>query len=264
MNRADKVLDMPSTVIGHVFWGQKDKMYFFNGSPENIASFIMRNEDAKSIIITRIPERLVIHTKGSHIANCGNTDELSAICAHLVPMQKGEASPVVFPLYAVDEMSGGEITPAEATLIYRHGKNDFTSWDVNLPSCTMEQFKTGERIAAADAETLLKKMPVNDAAGGNQFSLFVRENGEFALYTAPVGYDFIVDFSHEGCSVRSDLASTANELEDTVTEINIMWDDLKPEAQKRIMRMLGDNGNYDVVPITTIYAPEQEQGVQMN
>jgi len=49
-----------------------------------------------------------------------------------------------------------------------------------------------------------------------------------------------------------------------VTELNIMWDDLKPETQKRIMRMLGDNGNYDVVPITTIYALEQEQGVQMN
>ena len=98
----------------------------------------------------------------------------------------------------------------------------------------------------------------------NCFSLFVREDGEFALYTASVSYDLIVDYSHEGCSVRSDLASTADELEETVTELNIMWDDLKPETQKRIMRMLGDNGNYDVVPITTIYALEQEQGLQMN
>ena len=37
MNRANKVLDMPSTVIAHVFRGEKDKVYFFNGSPENIA-----------------------------------------------------------------------------------------------------------------------------------------------------------------------------------------------------------------------------------
>lgn len=263
MNRANKVLDMPSTVIAHVFRGQKDKMYFFNGSPENIASFIMRNEDAKATIITRIPERLVIHTKGCHVANCGSTDELSAICAHLVPMQKGEATPVVFPLYTVDEMSGGANTSVEAVLIYRHGKNDFTSWDVNLPPSTVEQFKAGERIAAVDAETLLGKMPVNDATGDNRFSLFVREDGEFALYTASVSYDFIIDYSHEGCSVRSDLASTADELEETVTELNIMWDDLKPETQKRIMRMLGDNGNYDVVPITTIYASKQEQGMEM-
>ena len=38
------------------------------------------------------------------------------------------------------------------------------------------------------------------------------------------------------------------------TEIDIMWDDLKPSTQKRILNMLGENGNYDVYPIATIQA----------
>ena len=49
-----------------------------------------------------------------------------------------------------------------------------------------------------------------------------------------------------------------------MAKIEIYWDDLIPDKQKEILEQLGDNGNYDVVPITTIYALEQEQGVQMN
>ena len=42
-----------------------------------------------------------------------------------------------------------------------------------------------------------------------------------------------------------------------------LWNDLKPETQRRLMRMLGDNGNYDTLPIATIYAPGMEQGMKM-
>lgn len=34
--------------------------------------------------------------------------------------------------------------------------------------------------------------------------------------------------------------------------IELFWGDLTPEAQKSIEEILGDNGNYDVVPIATI------------
>lgn len=43
------------------------------------------------------------------------------------------------------------------------------------------------------------------------------------------------------------------------TEIDIMWDDLKPSTQRRIQAMLGDNGNYDVFPIATIQADQEMQ-----
>jgi len=46
-------------------------------------------------------------------------------------------------------------------------------------------------------------------------------------------------------------------------QVDIMWDDLKPKTQERLQRMLGDNGNFDVVPIATICAPEMVQGMTM-
>ena len=37
-----------------------------------------------------------------------------------------------------------------------------------------------------------------------------------------------------------------------MTEIEIYWDDLKPEKQREILSCLGENGNYDLIPIATI------------
>lgn len=39
-------------------------------------------------------------------------------------------------------------------------------------------------------------------------------------------------------------------------------DDLKPATQKRILNMLGENGNYDIYPIATIQS-EQAMGQTM-
>ena len=47
-----------------------------------------------------------------------------------------------------------------------------------------------------------------------------------------------------------------------MTEIEIYWDDLKPEKQQEILEALGDNGNYDVFPIAVLeFEEEQEEGV---
>ena len=41
--------------------------------------------------------------------------------------------------------------------------------------------------------------------------------------------------------------------------IEIYFDDLKPETQQAILELLGDNGNYDVIPIATIYPYDDER-----
>ena len=43
-----------------------------------------------------------------------------------------------------------------------------------------------------------------------------------------------------------------------MSEISIYWDDLTKEKQEEILEALGDNGNYDIIPIATIYIPEEE------
>lgn len=37
-----------------------------------------------------------------------------------------------------------------------------------------------------------------------------------------------------------------------MAEIEIYWNDLKEEKRKEILRCLGENGNFDVIPIVTI------------
>ena len=47
-----------------------------------------------------------------------------------------------------------------------------------------------------------------------------------------------------------------------MAQIEIYWDDLKPEKQQEIWEALGENGNYDVFPIAVLeFEEEQEEGV---
>lgn len=41
-------------------------------------------------------------------------------------------------------------------------------------------------------------------------------------------------------------------------DISIYWDDITKEKQEEILEILGENGNYDVIPIATIYISEEE------
>lgn len=39
----------------------------------------------------------------------------------------------------------------------------------------------------------------------------------------------------------------------------IYWDNLTEETQKKLLKLLGDNGNYDVFPLATIYLDDIEE-----
>ena len=41
-------------------------------------------------------------------------------------------------------------------------------------------------------------------------------------------------------------------------DYEIYWDDLKPETQKELLELMGDNGNFDVIPIATFSIDETE------
>lgn len=40
--------------------------------------------------------------------------------------------------------------------------------------------------------------------------------------------------------------------------VEIYWSDLTKEKQEEILELLGENGNYDVFPIATIYGYEED------
>lgn len=41
--------------------------------------------------------------------------------------------------------------------------------------------------------------------------------------------------------------------------VEIYWGDLTKEKQEEILELLGENGNYDVFPIATIYRYEEDE-----
>lgn len=149
------------------------------------------------------------------------------------------------------------------TCVFRHGENDFTLWDVDLPHHVIAQIKSGYRQSAEDVETLLEHLPQTDSLPENTVSLLVWNQNELSLYTATLDDTFTEEYDHTGSSLRADLNVILDELEGPEEEIEIMWDDLKPEMQRRILRMYGENCNYDVFPITTLYAPGMEQNMAL-
>jgi len=48
------------------------------------------------------------------------------------------------------------------------------------------------------------------------------------------------------------------EKRDDILWADVFWDDLSIEAQAELMSFMGDNGNYDVFPLTSINISSEE------
>lgn len=251
------------TVRGYIYQNGTREERWFKGSPENIASFLMRNQTADQITLTDTLDRLVLNSFGCFIDTCPDRELMGNVMEHLIPMQMGKTTPVAFETITNEELNRGALNKRSCTCIFRHGEDDFAIWDVDLPVSVIDQIKLGQRSTADCIEDLLRAMPNTNEHSTDTVSLLVWDRNELSLYTAAVSADFIEQYNYEGCSVRADLDAVVDEMEGPETEIDIMWDDLKPETQRRLMRMLGDNANYDTLPIATIYAPGMEQGMKM-
>ena len=97
-------------------------------------------------------------------------------------------------------------------VIYRHGEDDFSLWQVELPEDIVETVKKGERRTAETVENLLLQMPVTDAMPEDTLFVLVRNGEEMSLYTGQAGADFVERYGHEGCSTRADLRYIADAL----------------------------------------------------
>ena len=92
-DQIQSLLDSASVTLGYVYRdGQREK-YWFDGTPENIASFLMRFPDADQIILTDRMDMLVLNTIGTFIDTCPDKERLSQVLTHLAPMQMGGAEP---------------------------------------------------------------------------------------------------------------------------------------------------------------------------
>lgn len=88
-----ELLDSSCVILGYVYRADSREKYWFDGTPENIASFLMQFPDADQIILTDRMDLLVLNTIGTFIDTCPDQAQLSEIVKHLVPMQLGEIKP---------------------------------------------------------------------------------------------------------------------------------------------------------------------------
>ena len=258
-----KLMASENVVRAYIYRGRDSEEFWFDGTPDNIASFIIKNQDADRIILTDPLDRLVLNTYGSMIDSCPDRERLKCIARKMIPMQQDHLEPSVVPLYSREEMNYGYPNAEAVVSIFRHGEDDYSLWDVSLPQSIVAQVKAETQIIRHDLESLLKEMPTEDMASEDRLYLLEHSGNSCSLFYAKISQDFIDEFNHLGVSVRGRLSDILEEIKAPETEISIMWDDLKPETQERIKKMLGDNGNYDMFPIATIYAPEQEQSMNM-
>lgn len=92
-NQIQELLDSPYVTLGYVYRGGEREKYWFDGTPENIASFLMHFPDADQIILTDRMDILVLNTIGTFIDTCPDQEQLSQVLTHLIPMQMGETEP---------------------------------------------------------------------------------------------------------------------------------------------------------------------------
>ena len=92
-DQIQELLKSPAVTLGYVYSGGQREKYWFESSPENIASFLMRFPEADKIILTDRMDLLVLNTIGNFIDTCPDKELLSQILPHLAPMQMGETKP---------------------------------------------------------------------------------------------------------------------------------------------------------------------------
>ena len=93
------LMDSGQAVRAYISSGDIREDCWFKGTPENIASFLLKNQDADRITITDPLDRLVLNSYGSMIDSCPDKELLRNVAHFLKPLQLGETDPVVVPRY---------------------------------------------------------------------------------------------------------------------------------------------------------------------
>lgn len=101
---------------------------------------------------------------------------------------------------------------------------------------------------------------------GTSKKLLIQENvvGFDNLENDPIAQDLVecldAEFVKFGAlSYKGKYNLALEEEEETATAFEIFIDDLLPDVKEKLIKFLGDNGNYDVFPMVTIYREGDEE-----
>lgn len=97
-NKFDALSNCDNLVTGILQGGKagNGQTFWFEGTPKNIASFLVQNADADWIQITTVLDTPVLSSYGYFVDQCPDQALLESVIEHLVPMQMGTAAPEEF------------------------------------------------------------------------------------------------------------------------------------------------------------------------
>jgi len=102
--KMEALLGCNNIINGYVYKNEERSEVCFEGTPENIASFIAQHPDAERILLTDDLDLPVMDTFGWFINTCEDKKLLEKVKEHLVPMQMGTAEPAELFCPTVDEV----------------------------------------------------------------------------------------------------------------------------------------------------------------
>lgn len=111
-----------------------------------------------------------------------------------------------------------------ATILFRHGEDDFAVWDVDLPERLLREARHAQNTATGDLGFIFDQLPVQESAAGDSRCQFLFEDGSaFALFTMEMDPAFFDEYRDKGCSVRGGKEEILAEITEQLQEQARQW-----------------------------------------
>lgn len=110
-----------------------------------------------------------------------------------------------------------------ATILFRHGPDDFAVWEVDLPAPLLRQALRAPNTATGDLDFILDQLPIEEVGVDSPCQFLFKDGSAYALFTMEMGPGFFDEYRNEGCSVRGGKAGMIAEVEELLQEQTQCW-----------------------------------------
>lgn len=112
-----------------------------------------------------------------------------------------------------------------ATILFRHGKDDFAVWEVELPKPLLQKARHAQNTATGDLDFILDQLPIQENSADDPRCQFLFADGSaFALFSVDLGAEFYARYQNDGCSVRGSKQDVLAEVEEQLQALAHRWE----------------------------------------
>ena len=186
MTQYEEFMMQDDTVFVITFTDMSCEQLYFKGTPENIASYLLRWGFGAGITITDKRGRTILASNGSYIRECDDPKLMNEVY-HWILNYRDETDPVIFEAYYLGEDNCGEVTLVPSTCITREDEETYTLWNIGLPLHVVQQFQSRTLHSDVPIHKLLGWIPKAGTGYNREVAMMVLRLG-----TPDPGYPNIV------------------------------------------------------------------------